>query len=207
MSRILPAIALAALALGGCAGDDGNEAAAAADGANPAAFNAQAPGSAQDPVQLQARAAAAMAAILAEPEAARFANVRAGTSGAVCGEVSPRGRDGRYAPAVPFVVTPAGEARLSGAPTVRWNDPEDPFPELYAQWCATPEELRAIPGALGVAPPPPVAPVPELPLEDPFANAGEPEPSPVEPPRPAPQPRRTPPADDSFSNAVMRPEG
>jgi hypothetical protein len=155
--------------------------------------------------RLEARAEAALRRAL--PEApTRLENVRSGFNGAICGLVDTLPGAAGLGGLRPFVVTGGGEAFVSSGPGLRLENPIDPFPDLYMQWCATPEELQAIrqrlqemrPADIQVAPLPGAAP--NIP---PVAN----DETPGEPPTPAAPfspPRATrPPSDDSFYNAVV----
>jgi hypothetical protein len=144
----------------------------------------------------------------------RFGNLRAGAAGSVCGDVEARQLDGKRG-VRPFVITPEGVAVVSSTAQVSIQDPEDPFPDFYIRWCASPAELaRLQPGMVGGetlgigAPPPeipdvppdvpadlPVAPQMEAPKEAPAAQAK------AEPPPRPPAPTNN----DSFFNAVARP--
>lgn len=109
----------------------------------PAAANAPPP-PAEGAARAEERAKAALGVILVDPESARFAEVRSGTAGSVCGLVDSKQGDGKYAGPRPFVVTPEGVAVISAAPRVMFDDPEDVFPDFYIRWCASPAELRTI---------------------------------------------------------------
>lgn len=200
------------LALTGC--DSRDEAAPAppeVGNAQPAALPA--PGASAAPDRLQARAEAALAAILSDPDK-RFANLRAGASNAVCGDVEAKQLDGKRG-VRPFVITPEGVAVVSTTAQVQLTDPEDPFPDFYIRWCASPAELaRLQPNmvggeTLGLGAPPPDLPdvPPDLPIEAPLPPLAGPIPE-----RPAAQAKAVPPprppaptSDDSFFNAVARP--
>lgn len=201
-------IALALVA--GCDSRGGESMDAAPEGQAPAAAGAL-PAQGGDPVaQAQQRAVAALSILLPDARSARYAEVRAGTAGAVCGTVDAKQADGKYSGPRPFVVSPEGVAVVSTTPLVNFDDPEDVFPDYYIRWCATPAELRTIGPriALPEAPPPTVDDIPEL-LESDIADAA----APAEPPQPLPEPPKAkakasaPPAapgDDSFSSAVLR---
>jgi hypothetical protein len=94
-----------------------------------------------------------------------------------------RGPDGKPAWR-PFVVTPEGVAVVSTTPEVRITDPEDPFPDFYIRWCASPAELaRLQPNmiggeTLGLGADPPTPEIPDVPPDLPMDIA----PVPVEPP-------------------------
>lgn len=170
-------------------------------------------GASASPDQLEARAKAALGAILTDPDK-RFGNLRAGASNAVCGDVEAKQLDGRRG-VRPFVITPEGVAVVSTTAQVQLTDPEDPFPDFYIRWCASPAELAQLqPNMIGGetlglgAPPPDLPDVPaDLPSDLPLPAPAEPEPvrpaaSTAPPPRPP-----APTADDSFFNAVARPAG
>lgn len=129
--------------------------------------------------QLRARAEEALGQILRDPSAARYADLRNGSGGAVCGMVElPQGPANLRGPR-PFVVSPAGVAVLSASPRVNLNDPADPFADSYMRWCATPEELGALQQGMGNFTTPnmftPVREIPEfneLPPETPPEEVG-----------------------------------
>jgi hypothetical protein len=189
------------LLLAGCGSQD--KVGESGDGAEivppaPAAENLSAGSPAADAARLQARVESAMAVILPDPAKARYAEVRAGAAGSVCGTVDPGERTARAGGFRPFVVTPEGVAIVSPTPAISFGDPSDIFPDFYIRWCATPEELaRLAPELRGtIEAPPPADPgavddfLPDL-LEPP----------PPEPPRP---PEGRPAEEDSFSKAVRR---
>jgi hypothetical protein len=202
------------LALAGCDARDESAPAQSTspmNGTQPGALPAV--GASASPDQLAARAKAALDVIITDPEM-RFANVRAGAANAVCGDVEAKQPDGKRG-VRPFVITPEGVAVVSATQQVSIGDPEDPFPDFYIRWCASPAELaRLQPNMIGGetlglgAPPPDIPDVPpDLPTELP------PPTPPPEPERPAarvtePPPRPpAPTSDDSFFNAVARPAG
>lgn len=114
------------------------------------------------PEQLQARAAAALATITSAP---RFSEIKGGPLNAVCGKVDTKLPNGKYAGFRPFLVTPEGVAVISATPQIMFDDPADPFPDLYIRWCATPEEMQTIEPVLtrnAEAPPPPAELPPEI---------------------------------------------
>lgn len=200
-------IALALVA--GCDSRDAESMDAAPEGQVPAAAGTL-PGQGGDPAQAQQRAVAALSILLPDARSARYAQVRPGTAGAVCGIVDARQADGKYSGPRPFVVSPEGVAVVSTTPLVNFDDPEDVFPDFYIRWCATPAELRTIGPriALPDAPPPMADDIPEL-LEGEIAGAEAPA-EPLPPPREAPSVQAkasaplAPPGDDSFSSAVLR---
>jgi hypothetical protein len=203
------------LALAGCDNQDADE--QAQPGLRPA--SAQLPalptdGSAASPAQLEGRARASLRAIIADPDTMRFGSLRAGAAGSVCGDVEGKQPDGKRA-VRPFVITPEGVAVVSTTPQVSIQDPEDPFPDYYIRWCASPAELARLQPSmvggetLGMGAPPPEVPdvPPEIPTDLPI-------PLPVEATKEVPaaqakaEPPPRPPAptgDDSFFNAVARP--
>jgi hypothetical protein len=171
----------------------------------------------EDIAQLQERAAAALSGALIDPGSARYANIRSGVSGAICGEVDSKQPNGRHGGMRPFLVTPQGVAVISTTPKVIFADPSDIFPDLYIEYCASPEELTQLGPRLNDAArnpqdiPIPAAEVPlDLPMDLPKATPPAEVPSVRERPAPAPAPvpvapRTTSPDDDSFSGAVLRP--
>ncbi len=181
------------------------------------ASSAPATAAAGDAAQLETRARGALAVIVPDPKTMRFAELKAGAAGAVCGRVESRQPDGK--PGVrPFVVTPEGVAVISTAAQVNLTDPEDPFPDFYIRWCATPAELARLQPTmvggetLGLGAAPPVPDIPDVPPDLPGDVAPALPEAPVE--RPAPVAKAEPPpkppaptAADSFFNVVARPEG
>ncbi len=155
------------------------------------------------PAQLEERARSALATVLRDPRSAQLRNLRLGSGGAICGEVSLPNQAGGEP--LLMLVTPTDEALISRTPTINLADPEDRFPDAYIQWCASPGELRALTAQMNnVAPanlvePPPIE---ELPPE-------EPAPAPTQsgrwnreaPPGTAPSN----PSGNGFSDAVVRP--
>ena len=189
-------------------------------GSDPAALETLVEGpTALSPQQLQARAASAVATIARDP---RFANIRAGASNSVCGEVDTKLPSGKYAGFRPFLVTPEGVAVISAGPRIMFDDPADPFPDLYIRWCATPQEMQTI-GPM-VARTAEVSPPEDLPAETidpvPDGNWGV-VPDAVPPPASSKAPQAAPPAaavkapaapaplrqpgdEDSFFKSVIR---
>jgi hypothetical protein len=169
---------------------------------------------AQVQARLKASAQRALAALVPNAQTARYANLRSGSQGAICGEVEAAGRGVLH----PFLVTPDGTAMVAVAPTVRLDQPGDRFADLYVQYCASVEELAAMarrggePGSaadnlaadLNFLPTQaPVMiddnvlmPVPDVPAAD--------EPSVDEEPAARPAPAAPRGGDDSFYNAIMR---
>jgi hypothetical protein len=180
-----------------------------ADAAAPSAAAASAGNLSGDAAGLQARVDRAMAAVLQDPAGARYREVRSGLAGTVCGEVDPSRTGGGHAGFRPFLVTPEGVARAAISPRLSFDDPTDPFPDLYIRWCASAEELRrlepelrrAIARSGGASPP-----AGTLPGDDPLTDSfpaepgGQPPPSPPSPPAKA----ESPPDLDSFINSVKR---
>jgi hypothetical protein len=176
---------------------------------------------AADPAALQARAETAVSAVILDPRSARYANLREGSGGSICGDVDAKGENGRLQGFRPFVVAPEGVAVVSSAATIMFDDPADLFPDFYLRYCAPLEELpmlhQKMAARIGDLPPPPdagFAPAPPSdlpPLSPPLA-------APPPPPAPAPTPSPGPPAmpkaqpkaqsgdEDSFFNAVIRPQ-
>jgi hypothetical protein len=169
----------------------------------------------QDIARIQARVDAAMGAILRDPKSAKYANVRSGAAGAVCGEVDLKQAGGKYGGSRPFVITPQGGAFVSASNPISFGNPDDPFPDLYIRWCATPDELKTLgPGLNAAALRGPAAPaeLPTIPELDPAeinqadapAAATEAAP-PARPPAPAAQaPQGGSGESDSFFNSVAR---
>jgi hypothetical protein len=102
-----------------------------------------------------------------------------------------------------------------------FDDPADPFPDLYIRWCATPEEMQTIGPAIArtaeVPPPPPVELPPETIDPVPQGNWGLVPGAAVPPPAapvpakekaapPAPVAKRQPGDEDSFMKSVIRAE-
>lgn len=183
--------------------DTGDEADAAAP---PAEAQANVAG---NPAALQERVDQAMAAVLQDPDGARYRNVRAGLAGTVCGEVNPRRTRGGHAGFRPFLLTPEGVARVAAAPRLTFDDATDTFPDFYIRWCATAEELKRLEpelrraiarsGASGPPGEPPSEPALDALPADPGGR-------PPAPPAPAPGGEgESSPADvDSFINSVKR---
>jgi hypothetical protein len=211
----------ALLLLAGCGSksDDAGQ-----GGETPAAPDAGIGGAASlTPAQLQGKAAAALAGITKDP---RFGDLRAGPLNAVCGMVDSKLPNGKYAGFRPFLVTPEGVAVISVTSRVMFDDPADPFPDLYLRWCATPEEMQTIGPMIAkkaeVPPPaelPPetIDPVPEgnwgvvpgaAPPPPPAPKAAEAPPAaPKEKAPPPPPPANRQPGDeDSFLKSVLRPQ-
>ena len=198
------AMALAAPPLAGC-GDRSRTAGGGAPDAEAEAAAMLANG--VDPSELaglRSRVQTALSGLVPSPMTARYANLRNGSAGAACGEVElvPG------APLHPFVVTADGVATVNTSAEIHLENPDDPFPDLYMQYCASVEELQRLGDRLEnvstVAIPAPVD-VPPTPV--PQADDGPPDELPVdEPPAPAPRNDRRAPAgdDDSFFNAVVR---
>ena len=152
----------------------------------------------EEAAQLRARAVAALRAVLPGAAEATFSDVRRGTGGAICGSVDPTA--GRTTGAArPFIVTADGAAIVSATPDLRLEDPDDPFPDLYMQLCASVEELRRIGTRMqGLAPPDVMLNMPVA--DEPLADA-----APVAPAERANEARQPPTAtDDSFFNSVLR---
>jgi hypothetical protein len=175
---------------------------------------------AADPAALQRRAETAMTAAVLDPASARYANIREGSGGSICGDVNAKGEDGRLQGFRPFVVSPEGVAVVSSAATIMFDNPADLYPDFYLRYCAPLEELPTLhqkivartpdlpappDASLGPAPPSDLPP-----LDDPVGAA--PPPPPVPAPKPAPRTpaptkdqAKAPTGDeDSFFNAVIR---
>jgi len=149
------------------------------------------------------KARQALAAILPDAERALYSDVRGGAAGAVCGRVDANQADGGSPGPRPFVVTPEGVGLISSTAGIRFEDPEDLFPDFYIRWCATPEELRRIGPRIAaentqdLLPPEEPAPIVEAALP--------PEGPPAVMPEPTARAAAPPPTDeDSFSRAVLR---
>ncbi len=175
-----------------------------------------------DPAALQARAHTALSPAIRDPASARYANVREGSGGSICGDVNAKGENGRLQGFRPFVVSPEGVAVVSSAATIMFDNPADMFPDFYLRYCAPLEELPMLhrkmaernpdllaPADASLGPAPPS----DLPPLDPTLAA----PPPAAPPPPSPPSARQPGApkaqtkprggdEDSFFNAVIRPQ-
>ena len=177
-----------------------------------------------DPAALQARAQTAVSAVILDPVSARYANVREGSGGSICGDVNAKGENGRLQGLRPFVVSPEGVAVVSSAATIMFDNPADMFPDFYLRYCAPLEELPMLHRKMAARspdlPPPPdaslgPAPPSDLsPLDFPVGAA-----PPPPPPPPSPPSARQPAAaqaqakaktrggdEDSFFNSVIRPQ-
>ena len=154
----------------------------------------------EETARLRARAAAALIMVLPGAVGAAYANVRSGSAGAICGEVDA----GNALGSRPFVVTPTGAAMLSPTSELRLEDPDDPFPDLYMQYCASAEELLRLGERMagirppGAVPSPPVSGEIPLPGDDSVRADG------VEELPPPQESGRRRPADDTFFNSVLR---
>jgi hypothetical protein len=203
------------LLLAGCDSSGSDEQASSGQAAN--APGAPVPAAAQNPAaELESRARSALEPIVADPKSIRFAELKAGSPGSICGRIETKQPDGK--PAVrPFVVTPEGVAVISTAAQVNLTDPEDPFPDFYIRWCASPAELARLQPqmvggetlGLGATPPPDI---PDVPPDLPGEKVPPPPPPAAE--RPAAQAKAEPPPrppvptnEDSFFNVVARPGG
>lgn len=211
--------AAALLLLGACGSKSDED--AGDGGATPAGLEALPEGAAMSPAQLQARAEAAIGAIAKDP---RFSEIRGGPLNAVCGKVDSKLPNGKYAGPRPFVVTPEGVAVISVTPSIMFDDPTDPFPDLYIRWCATPEEMQTIGPAIArtaEAPPPPPAELPPETIDPvptgnwgvvpgaappPAPKAAEPAPAAPKEKTPPPPVKRQPGDEDSFMKSVIRAE-
>lgn len=163
-----------------------------------------------NPAALQERVDQAMAAVLQDPDGARYRNVRAGLAGTVCGEVNPRRTRGGHAGFRPFLLTPDGVARVAAAQRLTFDDATDTFPDFYIRWCATAEELKRLEPELrrAIARSGASGPAGEPLSEEPALDAlpADPGGPPAAPPDPAPGSQaESRPADvDSFVNSVKR---
>lgn len=204
------------LLLAGCEGqrdENGNGAVPAAAHAGMEDPMANAAG--VDPKLLQARAQTAVGAAILDPASARYANLREGSGGSICGHVSAKGDDGRLQGFRPFVVTPEGVAVVSSAATIAFDNPADIYPDFYLRYCAPLEELpmlhSKIAGRNSDLPPPgaglpPPAPLDLPPLDLPTRAPPPPPPPPSARGPAAPKPETKAGDEDSFFNAVIRPQ-
>lgn len=167
-----------------------------------------------DPALLQARAQTAVGAAILDPASARYANLREGSGGSICGDVNAKGEDGRLQGFRPFVVTPQGVAVVSSAATIAFDNPADIYPDFYLRYCAPLEELPTLhskmaggnsdlPPAPDAGPPAPLD-LPPLDLPTRAPPPPPPPPSARQPAAPKPQPKAQ--DEDSFFNAVIRPQ-
>ena len=199
--RRIGSLAAAALLAAGCDSDGGPAGTGSAEGAAGAeSVSTNASLSPEAAARLRARAIAALGTVLPAAATAAYANVRSGLEGAICGEVDAGDALGRR----PFVVTPSGAVMLSTTSELRLEDPNDPFPDLYMQYCASPEELVRLGERMEGMPPPATIPNPALdevpvPVDD---NEGA-EIGDAPPPAPN-EPNQRRPADDSFFNSLLR---
>lgn len=163
----------------------------------------------QDPAALQALIDRAMATTLPNAKDAQYRNLRPGTAGAVCGEVSVPGPKQAPGPFRLFVVTSDAVAIVAEGATIDYDDAEDAFADAWLRWCATPDELQALSTRLQSAADNAAADnaamaIPEVPLPDLPTDALP------QDPEPAAKAKRTepppPPQIDSFFNSVDRPK-
>lgn len=203
------------LLLAGCNSEENSR--SGGGGAVPAAGDLDVQPAVPSPAALQARAQAAVSATILDPRSARYANIRAGSGGSICGDVDAKGENGQMQGFRPFVVSPEGVAVVSSASTIMFDNPADMFPDFYIRYCAPPEELpmlqRKMAEQVGAnLPPPPAEPEPaplppgDLPLPDSPIMATPPAPPPGarKPAAPKAQPKAQPGDEDSFFNAVIR---
>ena len=199
-----------ALALAGCDSSDGGGGGGGRAAGEPAPqfelANGSAALSAEAMAQLRARIDAAMRGLPVQLVSPRYANLHPGTDGSVCGVVA----EGEGAVPRPFLVTPDGNGFVSDTPALALNDPDDPFPDLYMQYCATAEELSRLGRTLETMTPapdsvlPPALPMPPVAQGEEEGDDAVAEPAPTPPPaRPRARPRGN---DDSFFNSVWRPD-
>jgi len=151
--------------------------------------------------QLMPRVQAALAGLVPDALSARYANLRRGTLGTICGEVE----TGMPAALHPFIVTAEDVGMVSATPTIRIDDPTDSFPDLYMRHCATVEELRRMDEAMNAVtaalpPLPPESGPPAL-VEEPAISEDDVPPG-QEPGQPDESARRG--DDESFFNAIVR---
>ena len=195
-TKHLPMAIAAALLLCGCdssgggSGDGGDDAGAPASGPLPG--NLVEALSPEEMARLRSRAVTALALLVPNAASAGYARLRNGAGGAICGEVEAAGRGVLF----PFLVTPDGAAIVSRAPAIRLDDADDPFPDLYMQYCATVEELGRLGAQMNSLVPAPVQEPPPLPPSQ--SNAAEMDETPADEPGPRPG------DDESFFNAVVR---
>ena len=201
---------LAAAACGSGGGPGGNSAVLPES----VPMNLSADLSPEEAARVQGRVETAFRVAITDP-ILRYANVRHGVREAICGEVETAAAGGAGTGLRPFIVTPSGEAFVSATPALRLDEPTDPFPDVYMEYCASTEELRAIRQRMeGMRPPPPPPvettipgappPPPLVPVEEGNEADVPPRQPPPAPSRPRPRPR--PQGDDSFYNAVVRPD-
>ena len=132
------------LLLSGCDSGSQTDEASSATPTPAAAAGISAPAGAEETARFQQRIQQSLAPILIDAESARYANLRAGAAGSVCGNVDSKQGDGNYSGPRPFVITPEGVAVISTASRVVFDDPLDPFSDFYIRWCASPDELRRL---------------------------------------------------------------
>jgi hypothetical protein len=165
-----------------------------------------------DEAALIERARTALATAIFHADTARLTNVREGSLGSVCGEVARPLGGGRFGEPLPFLVTRGGVAMVSSTPTVNLRNPDDLFPDVYVQMCASPAELTGMVAEMdGAAPEPPPPLEPFAPPEPPAASAPDQPPAPVPgavPPPASPRPAAPPSTGpiSNFSDAVIRPD-
>ena len=194
--------------LAACGSETPDQAAEEAPAPPATAMPAMGNEAAVDPAMLQARVAAAMKAVLQDPDGARPRNISAGVADTVCGEVDPARKGGGRAGFRPFIVTPQGAALLARGPVLTFDDPTDSFPDLYIRWCASEEELKRLGPQLDRAiasqagPDGEIGNIEDIPPPSSPGNITAPMP---EPPPPKPVPSEKMGSGDSFFDSVRKP--
>jgi hypothetical protein len=146
----------------------------------------------EEMARLRSRAVTALALLVPNAASAGYARLRNGANGAICGEVEAAGGGVLF----PFLVTPNGAAIVSPSPAIRLDDADDPFPDLYMQYCATVEELGRLGAQMNSLAPAPVPEPPPLPPSESGEAGTDQTPADEAGPRPG--------DDESFFNAVVR---
>jgi hypothetical protein len=158
-----------------------------------------------DVAALQARVDAAMKNVLQDAAGAVYRNLRPGLADSICGEVDPAKRGGGHSGFRPFILGSDNAVILSRGPTLSFDDPSDPFPDLYIRWCASDEELKQLGPQLDRSLARAAGPDNILPGVD---DIPEPEPEPAEPApaaRPVPVPSEKMGSGESFFDSVRKP--
>jgi hypothetical protein len=198
-TKILPTAVAAALMLCGCDSSGRGSSSGGGAGGDPSGAplpdNLTEPLNPEEVARLRSRAETALAVLVPNAASARYAHLRNGAGGAICGEVEAAGGGVLF----PFLVTPDGAAIVSRSPAIRLDDADDPFPDLYMQYCATVEELGRLGAQMNALVPSP-AQAPEF---DPLPPSDTGEVGAYESPADdVEEPRRG--DDESFFNVVVR---